>query len=174
MDNRGVYTTQQYPQTYSIPSKRTGGVNIIINGVNTPGTSPAPSYYPSPVYYSYPMPSYYPAPVYYPVPKNYQQPGSIPTQNISPAQPPPVEKKPEKTKPKKSLTPITSELINNLNNLLTHGDKQSRIQAVAKTLKLLREDPKTRKTDPRLIGLINTALYPTQPGEVKTAAVIAR
>ena len=173
MNNKDVYITPQYPQNYSIPSKKTGGVNIIINGVNTPGTSTGSSYYPSPVYYSYPMPSYYPAPVYYPVPKNSQQAKPLPTQNISQTQPPRVEKKQEKNKPKKLLTPITSELTNNLNNLLIHGDKQSRIQAVAKTLKLLREDPETRKNDPRLIGLINTALYPTQPGEVKTAATIA-
>jgi|GEM_PF-1851822 len=185
MNNTGFYNNYQYPQNSGTPKPEVGAVNISINGINTPGMG-QPYNYGQPSYYGqsqgyYPPPVYYPMPVYYPVqytpPQNQnqnqsqthsQENKSIPSQNINKEEP----KKKEEKKPEKDLTPITPDLLDNLNNALAHGTKEARIHAVGRLLKLLREDPDTRKKDPRLIGLINTALHPNQPDEVQTAAII--
>lgn len=112
------------------------------------------------------------------------KPASITVQNQLPPQPqpqplpalppaPPAEPETAPVTPDKSLTPLTPELINHLNNSLTKGNKDERFSAIGKTLKLLREDPENRKNNLALVGLINKALNPVQPSEVKTAALIA-
>lgn len=108
------------------------------------------------------------------------KPASITVQNQIPSQPlpalppsPSAEPEAAPVTPEKSLTPLTQELINHLNTSLTKGNKDERFNAIGKVLKLLREDPESRKNNPALVGLINKALNPVQPSEVKTAALIA-
>lgn len=188
MNNPG-FQTVQYPYPYQSgkkpPTNEVGAVNITINGVNPP--SPYGQYSP---YGVRPMPVYYP--VYYPgYPPQYycSSPASnlmarkgpeepIPSQGLhkDEAPKPEQEKKPEEKEekePKKDLTPLTDQLINGLNGSLTQGDKQARIHAIARVLGLLREDPENRRNNPKLIGLINTALHSSQPSEVREAATIA-
>lgn len=182
MKNVG-FTQPQNVQTCSVPDKKTDGVNINIYA-NTPGTCPmaCPAYYyPYSSGYYYPN-YYYPRPDlnYYAQQNNNSAPAntSIGAQNLTKEPPKPAAKpikKEEKTekKPDKKLTPLTNELLNGLSSMLVQGDTQARMHAIGQTLKLLREDVNTRKNDPRLIGLINTALHPSQPSEVQTAALIA-
>ncbi len=169
MYSTGVNPNQDM-KNYSVPSKDVGAVNIYITnpGINQPPPYPTPQYYYSypPHYYHYYTPQYY----YWNQP---QAKKPIASQRIEKEEPPKPEQTPEKTEPEKKLTPITEELVYSLSNLLTQGDKESRIQTIARVLKLLREDPENRKNDPRLIGLINTALHPNQPDTVQTAAIIA-
>ncbi len=173
MNNPGFNTAQYlYQSGQKPPTNEVGAVNITINGVNSPGPysgmSQAPVYYP--VYY----------PVQYPYPsennlraKNAQE-TPIPSVGLDKEETPePKEKEAPEETPKKNLTPLTDELINGLNDSLTRGDKQARVHAVSKVLSLLREDPESRRNNPELIGLINTALHPSQPSVVKEAATIA-
>ncbi|HSA07185.1 MAG TPA: hypothetical protein P5556_08385 [Candidatus Gastranaerophilales bacterium] len=160
MNNTGLNTTPYQPN-YSAPTTDKGAVNIYISGINTPGSNAQQQYYPSPYYY--PLPYY--------APTNYnQQSAPVAAKTLEQPEPKPQE---AKKVDEKKVTPISPELINNLNSLLTQGDKQARIRAVAQVLKLLREDVNTRKNDPKLIGLINTSLHSNQPDEVKTAALVA-
>lgn len=173
-----------YQWGYGAPSPEVGAVNISINGVNTPGTAPMqnirPVYYPVHYYYPVQQPAqYYCAPQTPPQqPQNPPQEKAISSQSIKEEETP--ETKTEEARPvetekaeKKDVTPINDELINGLNAALTQGDKQTRIHAIANVMKLLREDPESRKNNPKLIGLINTSLHPNQPGEVREAATIA-
>ncbi len=181
MENRGL-DTQSYQQTYSVPKNDVGAVNININGVNTPQYSQYPQYSHAPQ-----VPYYYPIPYYYPV-QQYSNNKAV-QEKIAEKPAPPVEQnqieqKPEKQKPEKQKTepkekpkkitaPVSDDVIKGLRQSLTQGDRDSRSYAIAKLLNLLREDVDSRKNDPRLIGLINTALHQDQPGEVNTAALIA-
>ncbi len=151
--------TSQYTKGYSVPSKDVGAVNIYINN---PGVNQAPGY---PTYYS---PQYYYPPQYYYYPQTKpQEQRPLASQSME------KEPAPETKTGDKELTPLTEELLNGLSSMLTQGDEQARLHAIGKVLGLLREDPENRKKDPRLVGLINTALHPEQPDEVQTAAIIA-
>lgn len=171
MTNTGFNTAQNQNQSYSIPGGETSAINI---NINNPGVYPG---YNQPPVYSYPQHYYnYPTRYYYPpapprAPVNTAQPAEKPlaSQDLQQEQ----KTKPEEIQDEKQVKPLDENVIKGLNNALTQGGEQQRMHAVSQVLKLLREDPENRKNNPKLTGLINTALHPNQPSIVKEAATIA-